>query len=388
MPSESVGLVNGSQVAYSALFSSNTSESVGGDGLVPRYDNVDGSDYRSGNYTYYVLGMPSCYINYYTQFYCRIILSAIAFLGNVSFVFVVLRVRAMRTIPNIHFINLAAVDTVYIITELVYLTFMRLMLDGTLTVGQSVSLIFSQIWIVVTTAFVCTALLTITLISIERYIAVCHPFRANLLNLRSRRRVVTLMITTWLLGLAMGAFALYTNYYQTSTGVVVTFLIIYTCFTAVPVCIVVICYGLVVANVLLMKRPTNQCAKDSRKIRSSRSSREERNVLILCVAITLLFFLCFAPLAATQMIAAFSIISEEQSIGEDTVSCLRTVQTMLQLAHLALSPMLYNVGSNIRRKAFRRAFCGKRQRLNNSYRLKASGSLCSSTRASTKMSEV
>ncbi|XP_077978687.1 growth hormone secretagogue receptor type 1-like [Glandiceps talaboti] len=340
--------------------------------------------------------MPSasCHIDNFIGFYCRTILSVIALIGNISFVFVVSRVRAMRTIPNFHFINLAATDIVYILTELAYLTIFRLILDGSfsLETTQVIGSAFSKLWIFITPAFLVTALLTITLISIERYIAVCHPFKANLLNLRSRKRVIVLMTSTWIMGLAIGAFALYTNYYQMGTAAVVAYLTVFSCFTALPVCIVVACYGLVVANVILMKRPNSQRGRRGNgKMRSSRSSKEERNVLILCVAITLLFFLCFAPLAATQMIATISIITQDTAIQHDTLACLQTVQTMLQLVHLAISPLLYNVGSKIRRKAFRRAFYGKRIRFaksNGSNRLKLGGSLCSSTRASTRTSEV
>ncbi|XP_077978720.1 kappa-type opioid receptor-like [Glandiceps talaboti] len=312
----------------------------------------DSNNYYS-NYYYF---NEYCSIDYNVLFYCRTILSTIALVGNVSFVFVVARVRAMNTIPNYHFINLAAADTMVIFAEMTNLAIFRLMLDGYLSpsISMEISVVFPKIWIFVTPLFLVTALLTITLISIERYIAVCHPLKANVLNLRSRRRVITLMISTWIVGLAMGTFSLCAFYYESGQSTLIAWLIIFASFTVFPIIIVVACYAMVVATVFMMKRPVGQRGNDDK--RKSRKKREERNVLILCIAITMLFFICFTPLAANQTIGAYNAMSKHASVEEETLACMRTAQTLLLLAHLAISPILYNVGSKIRRRAFHSAF--------------------------------
>ncbi|XP_077978698.1 kappa-type opioid receptor-like [Glandiceps talaboti] len=319
-------------------------------------DSFQVSTNASNNSNHYYYFNEYCSIDYNVLFYCRTILSTIALVGNVSFVFVVARVRAMNTIPNYHFINLAATDTMVIFAEMTNLAISRLMMDGYLSasISMRISMIFPKVWIFVTPLFLVTALLTITLISIERYIVVCHPLKANVLNLRSRRRVITLMISTWIVGLAMGTFSLCAFYYQTGRLTLIAWLVIFASFTVFPIIVVVVCYAMVVSTVFMMKRPIGQHGKDDK--RRSRKRRQERNVLILCVAITLLFFICFTPLSANQMIRAYNTVSERASVGEETMACMRTAQTLLLLVHLAISPILYNVGSKIRRRAFRSAF--------------------------------
>ncbi|XP_070557277.1 kappa-type opioid receptor-like [Ptychodera flava] len=297
-----------------------------------------------------------CSLDYNVVYYCRASLSAIAFFGNISFMFVVLRVRGMRTLPNVHFINLAAADSLVIVTELANFTLYRLMVDGYLSAENLsfVQEVFPKVWIFVIPSFLCTALLTITLISVERYIAVCHPFKANLFHLRSRRRVVVLIATTWVLGASMGTFALFAEHNVTDCATLICWLILFALFTAFPIVVVVTCYGLVVSNVIILRHPRG--GRNQRKLRSSRSNKEERNVLILCVAITLLFLICFAPLAATQTISVYMIISQNSPVEASTLACMQTTQSILLLIHLAASPLLYNCGSRIRRKAFRSAF--------------------------------
>ncbi|XP_077978709.1 kappa-type opioid receptor-like [Glandiceps talaboti] len=372
-----------------------------GDGYQYTFDNGDfqvgtNASNDSNNYYYYYSYNEYCSIDYNVLFYCRTILSTIALVGNVSFVFVVARVRAMNTIPNYHFINLAAADTMVVFAEMTNLAILRLMMDGYLpqSVSMTIYMVFPKVWIFVTPLFLVTALLTITLISIERYIAVCHPLKANALNLRSRRRVITLMISTWIVGVAMGTFSLCTFYYQTDQSTQIAWLIIFASFTVFPIIIVVACYAMVVATVFMMKRPIGQHGNDDK--RKSRKTREERNVLILCIAITLLFFICFTPLAANQTIGAYNAISKHASVGEETLACMRTAQTLLLLAHLAISPILYNVGSKIRRRAFRSAFvcplcpCIKAEKYDfngSSFRMKRFSAYRTSERTTTAVSE-
>ncbi|XP_006816691.1 kappa-type opioid receptor-like [Saccoglossus kowalevskii] len=300
-------------------------------------------------------GTTACNIDYQALLYSRGILIAIALLGNLSFVIMVARVRSMRTIPNFHFINLAAADTLMIFTEIIYLSANGLTINGTISMADAKVVqfwdIFSKMWIFITPTFVCTALLTITLISVERYIAVCHPFKANRLNLQSKKRVIVLLISTWIIGLLMGVFALLTHNYSDSSTTLQAWFSVFTCFTVLPVCIVVICYAFVIAAVFKMNQ--HMTPKNSK---ISKATTEERSVLMLCVAITMLFFLCFAPVAANQLLSTYTLMSNTSSIEPRTISCLHALQTILLLVHLALSPILYSVGSQNRRRAFIRAF--------------------------------
>ncbi|XP_077980801.1 kappa-type opioid receptor-like [Glandiceps talaboti] len=314
-------------------------------------------EYGFTNFTY-----GSCSADQTVEFCTRIILGSIAFFGNLSFMFVVCRVKSTRTIPNLHFINLSVADMMMIITELGYDIIQQLTVAGHLPFEDNLILftkIIPKIWIFVTPTYLCIALLTITLISIERYVVVSHPFKANASSLRSKKRVLSFMALTWVTGISLGSFALYTFYVRPNDDdLLLAWCIIFTLFTVLPVCFVIVSYTLLMATIAMLKRPVNHTRNKKKKKRrqSSVVTTEESHVLILCGAITILFFLCFTPLAVSQLIETYSKILPQSPISESTTACLKAIQTYALLIHLALSPILYNLGSRSRRRAFRKAF--------------------------------
>ncbi|XP_038062260.1 neuromedin-U receptor 2-like [Patiria miniata] len=124
----------------------------------------------------------------------------IGLLGNSAFLFVLARVRSMRTVTNFYLANLAVADMVFltiVVTSRVYPLAVYGVPNEVLGVGGCVAdILFRYI-------FHFAGLLLITFMSLERYIAVCHPLRHRIISGRSC--TAKLVLACWLTSSALAA---------------------------------------------------------------------------------------------------------------------------------------------------------------------------------------
>ena len=125
---------------------------------------------------------------------------------NLAFMFVVYRVKSMRNITNVYLVNLAIADSLLLLIAVWQYI-------GDYIVSPVYDLRFSF-----STTFACfmpnlliylcyyASLWTVTLVSIERYLAICHPFWHRLVS--SKTRAIRLVIAVWLVSLIFSGFAL------------------------------------------------------------------------------------------------------------------------------------------------------------------------------------
>ncbi|OXU29887.1 hypothetical protein TSAR_001050 [Trichomalopsis sarcophagae] len=113
-------------------------------------------------------------------------------LGNIATCVMIANNRTMRTIANAYLFNLAISDLLILV-----LAFHRGIDTLIIDTIQSSNL-FIQIRSLMTEWPIYVLVLTITVFSVERYLAICHPFKAHVLSDMSR--VSRAMITIWLLG--------------------------------------------------------------------------------------------------------------------------------------------------------------------------------------------
>ncbi|XP_070555103.1 nociceptin receptor-like [Ptychodera flava] len=157
------------------------------------------------NTTYYLaaFGDESHLYSTYNILFTRIIpVFAVCLLGltlNVLFMVVVWRVHSLRTTTNMYLYNQAVVDSVFL------LLYLMVQMVGPIAVDHIYDMSYlgqGGCTFVNVALDVCllTSEFNITLFTIERYVAICHPFRA--LKMESTSRTLKLIFGAWVLGLA------------------------------------------------------------------------------------------------------------------------------------------------------------------------------------------
>ncbi|XP_038069338.1 growth hormone secretagogue receptor type 1-like [Patiria miniata] len=130
------------------------------------------------------------------------IIGTIGCLINASFLFVVFRIRRMRTITNAYLCNLAASDILFLLTataagSLQYHS-SPVNFDKYQT-GIAGCVLFN--FLIYTFFFASIAL--VTLVSLERYYAICSPLKQWLIS--GKARTAKLLLVTWMISASMAA---------------------------------------------------------------------------------------------------------------------------------------------------------------------------------------
>ena len=123
--------------------------------------------------------------------------------GNAAFFLLLARVKSMRTITNVYLANLAVADLMTIILETWYQLW-HYRRSGLLwnepfhTSFGCISFTFGY------NSFYCASSLLITMVSIDRYIAICHPLKYRYMKL-NKQKSYSITVLIWLISLPFGA---------------------------------------------------------------------------------------------------------------------------------------------------------------------------------------
>ncbi|CAL7938821.1 unnamed protein product [Xylocopa violacea] len=284
-------------------------------------------------------------------------------IGNISTCIVIARNKSMHTATNYYLFSLAVSDLLLLVSGLPAEVYM---------VWYKYQYIFGEGFCVLRGLAAETStnasVLTITAFTVERYLAICHPFLSQTMSKLSR--AVKLILVVWLVALSFAlpqALQFGVVQHQKNPDMVMctvrrillqhSFELSTFLFFLVPMSLITILYvliGLKLRKSSLMKRGTGRNQWGSCRHHPGRSSRR---VLKMLVAVVIAFFICWAPFHVQRLIAIYGTNSEDHmSSNSKWIEFLYLLMTyisgVLYYVSTTINPILYNIMSNKFRVAF------------------------------------
>uniref|UniRef100_A0A3Q1KFJ9 G-protein coupled receptors family 1 profile domain-containing protein n=1 Tax=Anabas testudineus TaxID=64144 RepID=A0A3Q1KFJ9_ANATE len=261
------------------------------------------------------------------------LICVVGLLGNVLVMYGVVRYTKMKTATNIYIFNLALADALATSTlpfqSAKYL--MRTWPFGELLCKVIIAIDYYNMF---------TSIFTLTMMSVDRYIAVCHPVRA--LDFRTPAKAKLINVCIWILSSAVGIPVMIMAVTKTDKGKTactlrfpqpdwywdtVMKICVFIFAFVVPVLVITVCYGLMILRLKSVRLLSGSKEKD-RNLR-----RITRMVLVVVAA----FIICWTP------IHIFIIIKTMVDIDHKNLLVMAAWHLCIALGYTnsSLNPVLY-----------------------------------------------
>ncbi|KYN38172.1 Neuropeptides capa receptor [Trachymyrmex septentrionalis] len=293
-----------------------------------------------------------------------IIYAAIFFtgiIGNVSTCIVIARNKSMHTATNYYLFSLAVSDLLLLVSGLpaeMYLVWCKY----PYIFGEGFCVLRGLASETSTNASV----LTIASFTVERYVAICHPFLSQTLSNLSR--AIKLILIIWLVALlfalpqALQFGVVRHNDHPDMVMCTVKRIIVSHSFElstflffVIPMCLITFLYVLIG----LKLRKSNMTVPGRTESRNCRHypERSSRRVLKMLVAVVIAFFICWAPFHVQRLIAIYGTNTEDHITSngpwmEFLYLLMTYVSGVFYYVSTTINPILYNIMSNKFRIAF------------------------------------
>uniref|UniRef100_A0A3Q2PPZ8 Opioid receptor delta 1 n=1 Tax=Fundulus heteroclitus TaxID=8078 RepID=A0A3Q2PPZ8_FUNHE len=262
------------------------------------------------------------------------LICVVGLLGNVLVMYGVIRYTKMKTATNIYIFNLALADALATST-LPFQSAKYLM--STWPFGE----LLCKAVIAIDYYNMFTSIFTLTMMSVDRYIAVCHPVKA--LDFRTPAKAKLINVCIWILSSVVGVpviiMALLWFYPSGNTACMLRFpkpewywdtlmkICVFIFAFVVPVLVITICYGLMILRLKSVRLLSGSKEKD-RNLR-----RITRMVLVVVAA----FIVCWTP------IHLFIIVKTIVEIDHRNLLVMASWHLCIALGYTnsSLNPMLY-----------------------------------------------
>ena len=313
-------------------------------------------------------------------FIISVIVPIVSFIGvvaNGSFLYMCLRVKEVRDSPvTVYLLNLAVCDILFLIfTTIFYTVILQPAKTKTLaywpansSAGCSALTVFIYTWYFASLGF-------ITLISVERYFAICKPF--SRVNTMGRRRPIRLITGVWVLGFLLcvtlapqyAHFQYYCIIWPDTSKFDGLPTLINDCepvskiwliwgsllsIVSFVLTMIVNCYMFAAIIISLSKRPKSSI--------TSRADRTRYQVTRTLVANGIIFFICQVPYRIWSlddfMDRVFEDVDLLDSLPKETL--VITIGRAFVLINSIINPFLYVFSCEHYRKSMVQAFCGNR----------------------------
>ncbi|XP_038071200.1 nociceptin receptor-like [Patiria miniata] len=260
-------------------------------------------------------------------------LSPVGLLTNLIFLYVVLRVRAMRSIIYIYLFNLAVADTSFLAISLA-LSSMWLSPHPLLTTVRD---ILSSSRLTCRIASYCF----ITTVAVDRYFAVTTPIKFRARATKSRAGKISAGL--WAIALCAGTshFIIDSLEVQNKLAVSVLKIVVHAAVLFINVCL----YTIIVKTVY----PTYHI--------HSTSSVSGNRILGIVILNTAVFFLYNLMAIIFSVVTLIQDVSDNRHLDSHTgVMYLKRCVSILYLISCSIDPIIYSVANADRRVAFLQAF--------------------------------
>ncbi|XP_023221358.1 somatostatin receptor type 2-like [Centruroides sculpturatus] len=270
--------------------------------------------------------------------------------GNALVIYVVIRFSKMQTVTNMYIFNLALADEMFIIGLPFLLT---TMIFQSWPFGQ----VMCKIYMTTTSINQFTSSLLLTVMSADRYVAVCHPISSP--RYRTPFIAKFICLTAWTASaLLMVPIYMYANvfnsemgnscniYWPESTymnGEKAFTLYSFTLGFAIPLVLILLFYFLVICK-LRRVGPRNK---------SREKKRTHRRVTYLVLTVITVYVICWLPYWIGQVYLTFLPPRQSQS---GIVFTIMLLTGCLSYTNSAVNPILYAFLSDNFKKSFAKAF--------------------------------
>ncbi|XP_051518074.1 delta-type opioid receptor-like [Myxocyprinus asiaticus] len=279
-----------------------------------------------------------------------LIVCVVGLVGNCVVMYVIIRFTKMETATNIYIFNLALADALVLAT----LPFQ----------GTDVLLGFWPFGLALCKAVVAidyynmfTSIFTLTIMSVDRYIAVCHPVRS--LSVRTPLRAKLFNVVVWVLASAVGLPVMIMGQVEEDANGSVECIVVlpdprghwepvfatsvFLCSFLIPVAIISGCYGLMVRRLRSVRLLSGSREKD----------RNLRRITYMVLSVVAAFVLCWMPV---QVLALIQALGKVDLGGSQVTVAAMHFCIALGYANSSLNPVLYAFLDENFKRCFRE-FC-------------------------------
>ncbi|XP_020510412.1 delta-type opioid receptor [Labrus bergylta] len=256
----------------------------------------------------------------------------VGLLGNCLVMYVIIRYTKMKTATNIYIFNLALADALVTTTMPFQSTDYLL---NTWPFGEVVCKVF----IAIDYYNMFTSIFTLTMMSVDRYVAVCHPVKA--LDFRTPIKAKMINVCIWILSSAAGIPAFVLGGTQTKSEITECALqfpepyvywdtlmkiCVFVFAFVVPVLIITVCYSLMVLRLKSVRMLSGSREKD----------RNLRRITRLVVVVVAVFVVCWTPIHIFILVKALVSVPETTAVMAAYFFCVA-----LGYTNSSLNPVLY-----------------------------------------------
>ncbi|XP_006819418.1 growth hormone secretagogue receptor type 1-like [Saccoglossus kowalevskii] len=272
--------------------------------------------------------------------------------GNLAFLYVRTTVAYMNTVTNCYLMNLGLADIMFLAITVPLET-----CDLFYEVAPRFQTLYCVLSSGVTHLSNYTSMLTLALITLERYFAICKPYQAKRLSSKSRARRV--IAVTWAVAFTFAVVFTISCFSKGGLGINAITLILQT----LP--FIVSMSTITVLNILIV-RTLSRRNHGTISAQDSDARAERLQVIKLLIVTELLFFLCVFPYYLIDVILATQVLANTCIQTKTCMSITQLYIVMVSMKSLmyinsAIDPLIYNVMSSRYRLAFLSAFQCRQQ---------------------------